>query len=297
MTELAFARTETLPFLVLLDRAMVWTRRHLWSIALPLALPLAALNAALGATQAGFLQQALDPAAADSTAVAGLSCAMVALTMVVVAGSYLVYGAACAAAVDAVAGRTVLPWQSLRFVLRPAVFGTLVLAGLVVVASYLCCILPVFLVVPLLSLTVPAIVEEERRGFAALGRSSELIRHNPQRRLLANPLTKAFVLLLVTFLISTLVTLITSAPFQIAQQWIMLRDMGLADAASTPPTWALWLQVPGAVVGSFVSTGVGLYAGFGMALLFFDLRKRKEGLDLEEAIAALDREREGRWTS
>lgn len=292
MSDLALG-TDTLPFRVLLDQAMVWTRRHLRSIVLPLAVPLALLHAGLGAVQAGFLQVTLDPESAASAAAGGLGCGMVALTLLVVLASYLVYSAACAAAVDAVAGRAVAPWTSLRFVLTPAVFGTLVLAGLVLGASYLCCVVPVFVVAPLLSLTVPAMVEEDRRGVSALGRSSELIRYNPQRRFLANPLTKAFVLLLVTFLISMLVTLITSAPFQIAQQWLMLRDMGLADEASMPPTWALWLQVPGAALGSFVSTGVGLYAGFGVALLFFDLRKRKEGLDLEAAIAELDRERAG----
>ena len=294
MTEAAL-HTDTLPFRVLLDRAMVWTRRYLRSIALPLAVPLAVLNGLLGAVQAGVLQQTLDPESAGSAAATGLTCGMVVLTFAVAAVSYLIYSAVGAAAVDAVAGREVRPWRSLGFVVEPAVFGTLVLAGLLLGVSYLCCIVPILFVGPLLSLTVPAMVEEDRRGFAALGRSAELIRYNPQRRFLANPLTKAFVLLLVSFLISLLVALITTLPFQVAQQWMLFRDMGLADEASPPAAWMLWLQVPGAVVSSFVSIGVGLYAGFGLALLFFDLRKRKEGLDLEAAIAELDREREGPW--
>ena len=283
---------ETLTFPVLMDRAMVWTRGHLRTVVLPLAAPLALVSAVTAAIQVPWLQRLYDPEAMAAGAVFNDSCAIVLLGFGSGLVSWLVYCAAGAAAVDAVAGRPVAAWSRLWFVLRPGPLATVVLAGVLVGISYLCCIVPVLYVGPLLSLTLPALVEENRRGLEALGRSATLIRYNPQRRFLANPLTKAFVLFLVTGLISMLVGFIASAPFQIAQQWSVLRDLGAAEA-SGPPEWTLWLQVPGAAVNAFVSTGVALYAGFGFTLLFFDVRRRKEGLDLEEAAAELERERSG----
>ncbi len=50
----------------------------------------------------------------------------------------------------------------------------------------------------------------------------------------------------------------------------------------------LWLQVPGAVLGSLAEVAVTLYLSFGLTLLYFDLRRRKEGDDLEAAVAALE---------
>ncbi|MFP3939930.1 MAG: hypothetical protein ACLF0P_06465 [Thermoanaerobaculia bacterium] len=286
------AGTDTLTFPVLMDRAMVWTRGHLRSVVLPLAAPLAVFDAAVAAVQVPWLQQLYDPSALAAESGFDSSCAIVLVGFGSAAVSWLVYCAVGAAATDAVAGRPVAAWDRLRFVLRPGPLGTLLLSGVLVGISYLCCVVPVLYVAPLLSLTVPALVEEDRRGLDAVGRSANLIRYNPQRRFLANPLTKAFVLFLVTALISVLVSLVTTAPFQIAQQWSVLRDLGAAEAAA-PPEWTLWLQVPGAAVNAFVSTAVVLYATFGFALLFFDVRRRKEGLDLEAAVAELERERSG----
>lgn len=283
---------DTLTFPVLMDRAMVWTRGHLRSVVLPLAAPLAVFDAVVAAVQVPWLQELYGPSSPAAGAGFDGSCAIVLMAFGSALVAWLVYCTVGAAATDAVAGRRVAAWDRLRFVLRPGPLGTLVLTGVLAGISYLCCVVPVFYVAPLLSLTVPAMVEEHRRGLDALGRSANLIRYNPQRRFLANPLTKAFVLFLVTALLSVLVSFVTTAPFQIVQQWSVLRDLGAAEAAA-PPQWVLWLQVPGAAVNAFVSTAVVLYASFGFALLFFDVRRRKEGLDLEAAAVELERERDG----
>ena len=52
------------------------------------------------------------------------------------------------------------------------------------------------------------------------------------------------------------------------------------------PTW-LWLQVPGQFLNALATTAVQLYVCFGIALLFFDARGRKEGSDLRSEIDSM----------
>lgn len=280
---------QLLPFGLLLDQAMVWTRRYLKSVVLPLGAPLAGMNAFMTAIQAGTMQGLIEPTGTPAT-LAASGCLLPLVVLLTLAVTFLVYAAITVAAVDAVAGRTASAGRSFGFVFRLPVLGTLVLSGIFTLASYLCCLLPVLYVGPLLSLTVPAMVEEDLRGMAAIGRSARLIHYNPRGRFLANPLTKAFVLFAVTFLLSILLSLATSMPVQIAQQWMILRSAG-SGAGTLPPSWIFWVQVPASIVSSFISAAVALYASFGLTLLYFDTRRRKEGLDLEAAISALDRER------
>ena len=49
----------------------------------------------------------------------------------------------------------------------------------------------------------------------------------------------------------------------------------------------LWLQVPTQILAVLGQTAVEVYVVFGLALLFFDVKHRKEGQDLEAAIGAL----------
>jgi len=278
-----------LPFGLLLDRAMAWTRRHLVSVVLPLGIPVAVLNALMAAVQAGMMSSVLDPGGTPEAATAAMGCVLPLMLLVVLAGSAVFYSAITVSAVDAVAGREVSAKGSLRLVLELPVLGTLFLLGLFTGVSYLCCLLPVLYVGPLLALTIPAMVEENLRGMDAIQRSARLTRYNPRGRFLANPLTKAFVLFAVSFLLSLLLSIATSMPFQIAQQWMMFREVG--GGAAAPPSWIFWLQVPASALSSLVSSAVWLYASFGLALLFHDTRRRKEGLDLEAAISRLERER------
>jgi hypothetical protein len=283
-----------LPFGLLLDHAMGWTRRHLRSVVLPLGVPLAVLNALTATVQAGMMASLLDPGGTPEAATAAMGCLVPVLLLATLAATGLVYSAITVAAVDAVAGREASAKRSFLFVVDPGALGTLLLLGLFTGVSYLCCLLPVLYVGPMLALTIPAMVEEDLRGMDAITRSARLTRYNPRGRFLANPLTKAFVLFAVAFLLSLLLSIATSMPFQIAQQWMIFRQAGAgAGAAAAPPPWIFWLQVPASALSALVSSAVWLYASFGLALLFRDTRRRKEGLDLEAAIASLDRERGG----
>jgi hypothetical protein len=80
------------------------------------------------------------------------------------------------------------------------------------------------------------------------------------------------------------VTIVVALPFQLP----MLVDIFRSAAAGEDPTervgsW-LWLQVPGQLLGALASTAVYLYMSFGVSLLFYDTRGRKEGTDLASAI-------------
>ena len=48
-----------------------------------------------------------------------------------------------------------------------------------------------------------------------------------------------------------------------------------------------WVQVPTGALAAMAQAAVQLYVSFGLVLLFFDTRRRKEGSDLESAIEGL----------
>jgi hypothetical protein len=58
------------------------------------------------------------------------------------------------------------------------------------------------------------------------------------------------------------------------------------DVAEKMGSW-LWLQVPAQFLNALASSAVYLYICFGMSLLFFDTRGRKEGSDLQSDIEAM----------
>ena len=284
--------TRTLPFGRLLDQAVDWSRRYLKTLVLPYGTVIAVLTALLATAQAASMQVLYGGDSGLATSLVG--CVVPVLAFAVLGVQYLVVAALGVAATDAVAGREVSVWGSLRFLLTLPRIATLILAGVLAFVAYVCCIVPILYVGPLLSFVVPAMAEENVVGGEAISRSVALARHNPGRRFVSNPLVKALALLIVAVLISVLLSLATSAPFQIAQQWMTFRDAGLVEGGGMPPLWIFWVQVPASVISAFISTAAWLYGAFGFALLYFDTRKRKEGMDLEAAMTELDRERRPR---
>jgi hypothetical protein len=200
----------------------------------------------------------------------------------------LLYSAMIVAAVDAVAGRTVDVGRALRFVVRPAVLGTQLLVFLcVIAAAALCCVVPAFYVWPLLAMTLPAMADEGVTGTAALRRSAELTRHNPRRRLLASPIVKILAVVVVTSAMSVLVSMVLQLPVAVVQGVALMRR---AASGEDVPAWISsfsWLQVPLRCLASLAVSAVAVYSSFAMALLFFDLRARREGGDLWRAIAGM----------
>jgi hypothetical protein len=274
------------PFAVLLDEAVRWTRRYLRLIYPPIAIPAAVLAGVVAAAQIAWQPSERMAVADPWQSLARLYAMMAALVpyAIVIA---LLYAAMTVAAVDAVAGRPVDVRRALRFVVRPRVLGTQVLVALCDGAALLPCGLAAPYVWPLLSMTLPAMADEGVTGSAALGRSAALTRHNPRRRFLTSPLVKVLALMVVVPVISLLATSVLQLPLMVVQVLVILRR---AASGEDLPRWFssfLWLQVPLRCLASLIMSAVYLYSSFATALLFFDLRARRDGGDLRLAVAGM----------
>jgi hypothetical protein len=51
----------------------------------------------------------------------------------------------------------------------------------------------------------------------------------------------------------------------------------------------VWVQAPTAVMGALVQAAVSLYLAYGVAMLYFDTRRRMSGEDLEAELELLSR--------
>lgn len=278
-------RPTPMPFLMLLDEAMRRTRAHLRAIFPAVALPIAILTTLLQVGQIISLRGILN-AGNRPTALSLLWTPWFLLVALILAAvSALAYTAGQVAALDALSGRPVDMGRAWRFAAQPAVWGTLFLSALFLFLSFLACVVPLLYVAPLLSFAVPAMVEEGVFGMAALSRSAELTRYNPSRQLTDSPIVKILVLMLVSTLISYLAGLLVTLPFQLPMFIDVFRHAlsGDQDVQSAMSRW-LWLQVPAAFLSSLVRVAVYLYTAFGIGMLFFDVRGRKEGSDLRSQI-------------
>jgi hypothetical protein len=153
----------------------------------------------------------------------------------------------------------------------------------------MCCILPGVYVTLILCLTLPVIVDEGLGGTRALGRSRALMEYNPQRDFGSDPRLKAFLILLAGVLLGYVLSFVVQLPTIVIQQVVVMR--GIASGQRTDPASLaaslIWLHVPTTMISVLIQIAVRLYVSFGIALLFIDVRRRKEGLDLEGAIASL----------
>jgi hypothetical protein len=282
----AAAPPAPMPFLALLDEAMRWTRRQWRAILPPIAVPVAVVSAGIAALQAVW-QSPAGLVGVDPWQVLARGCWFVLMSLPLAVLIGLFYAAMAVAAVDAVDGRGVDVRRALRFVVRPGVLGAQLLVVLAMVAAALCCVFPLLYVGPLLSMTLPAMAAEGVTGPAALRRSAELTRHNPQGGWRSNPIVKILVLYVVVLAISYLVGLVVAGPLLIVQMVWLFRKAASGQDVHQAMAVFLWLQVPVRFLSSLASTAVYLYSCFAGALLFFDLRARREGDDLRRAIAAM----------
>jgi hypothetical protein len=219
----------------------------------------------------------------DMARVMPLMVALVVGAVVVLVVYLLANGALYVGAMDAAAGRSVSMGRAWRMVARPPIWGTMILSGVAFVAGLMCCILPGLYVGLLFSLVMAVMVEEGLTGTAALRRSAELITYNPRKDVASDPRGKAFLIVFVGMLMSYTLAFVLQLPFAIAQQVYMMRSAaggGQVDPAAMMMAMT-WFQVPANVLGALAQTAVQLYISVGLALLYLDIRGRKEGLDLE----------------
>ena len=117
------------------------------------------------------------------------------------------------------------------------------------------------------SVSVPAAVLEENTASESIARSIELTRGS---------LLRVVVLFAFTLIVTYAALMIFQVPFVIAA-WF----------AGPKTTTALWLNMLGVLTGSIASALTGPLAVVAMAVLYYDVRIRKEGLDLELLVAGL----------
>lgn len=279
MTELS---PGPLPFRVLLDEPLRQARRHFRAIYPAVAIPVTILATAVATAQAVWFSRLKEDLGSLQTPF--LNPAYLGLILVYSALLMVAYNTMQMAAIDAVAGRPVDLRRAWRFTVQGRVLGTLTLWYLLTLASLFCCCVPALVVVPLLSFIPPAMADEGRFGFQALSRSAQLTWYFPRDRWWESPLIKVLLLLLVGVLLVYLVGLLVSLPFQLPMYIGMFRKAASGeDIVQGLSSW-VWLQVPAQFLSSLVSTAVYLYVCFGIALLFYDTRGRREGSDLRAEI-------------
>lgn len=284
MTESVVA-TEPMPFRVLLDEAMKLMRRHFRAIYPAVAIPVAVIAALSQAVQLRWMRGVATAGSARPDIASGCLSILVAilLTLVVQGLSYSVLTAAC---VDGATGRPIDMGAKWSFVFRPDTLGTLILMFLAIAAGFICLFLPGIYIGLLLSFVVPVMAVEGLRGGSALGRSWRLMRYNPHRRFFDNPGTKIFILYLVGALMAYAVSFVIELPFTAMQGYRMARTVASGQAANASALYGrmFWWQIPSAVLSSLVSTAIGVFTSFGLVLLYQDVVRRKEGLELAAAI-------------
>jgi hypothetical protein len=276
-------------FTEILDETLRWSRRHLKSILLPAAAPMAVLAGVLPLVQASWLRGLADTARPDPSMMLRTFAPFVAFVLVFMCVQFFTYVAMIAAACRAVSGGEASMGEAWRFALRPRVFGTLLLSGLAVFAGMMCCFLPGIYVALLFMMTLPVMFFESRFGTDALGRSRELATHNPSQRFAADPRVKIFVMGFVGYLVGYAISFVVQLPSMVIQQILTMRMMGSGEAADPLHVMAkmAWIQAPTQMLGAVVQMMMQLYISFGTALLYFDLKLRREGGDLEAAAAEM----------
>lgn len=284
---------EPLSAQALLDEAMRQTRRHFKAIYPAVAVPLA-IGAGMVPLAQGLWFQSFrfTDRGPEPGNLPLMFAGMIVFMMVVFAflAIYVLgYAALLAGAVDAAAGRTVSMSRAWISMVKPQALGTLLMSWLATLAGMVCCFFPGVYVALIFSLVVAVMVEEGRYLVDGLGRSVELTSYNPRRSFGDDPRVRAFLILFVGMLIGYAVSMVVQLPLAILQQVMLFRGMAGGEKADPMAVMAslTWLQVPTNALATLAQVAVHLYVSFGLALLYFDVRRRKEGRDLEQAAEAL----------
>jgi hypothetical protein len=282
-----------IPFRQMLDEAVRQARRHFRRIYPAVAIPMALAAGLLPLAQGFFMRDVMPTTGTRrppdvSSVVIGASAFGIAF-FVFFAVTSVAYGAMFTAVTDALGGREISMRRAWTAVLRPRMLGTMLLFALAVGVGTLFCLLPGLYLGLLFAFTVPVMIEESRFGTAALRRSAELARYNPQRQFDADPRLHVFVTWMVGAMLGYAVTFVIQLPFMVVQQVMVFRDVAGGQRPDPAQMMArmTWLQIPTQMLGMLAQSAVHLYICFGLALIFFDVRQRKEGLDLEAAVADL----------
>lgn len=279
---------ELIPFRVLLDRVVVPARQYLPKTLLGTAVPMAVTSVILSLAQARWSQVVLAPDPENIGALFAGCFVFLGIALCTLFIFVMTFGALTVASMDAVAGREVRMGRAWAFVLRPSVCLTLLLTSFLNFLSVMMFFLPALYVVPLLSFTVPVMVEEKRVGLDAIRRGIELVRFNPTGRLTHSPWLQTLVVLIVGTLLSYVVSMMVQMPFLIVQQMLIFRQtLANPEVALEMMGSLIWLQLPASVLGALATSITWLYTTFGICMLHRELGRRRQARDLVEAVDQL----------
>jgi hypothetical protein len=160
--------------------------------------------------------------------------------------------------------------------------------GLCVFAGLLLCCAPAVPIAVLLVLAVPLVMLERRGPFSAIGRSYQLVVDRGPRDLgLESNWVRVFIVGLVTVVVVYVLYSLAGLPVSIGGFSAAMRG---AEPIPTPfgpqfvpLSWLLPLQLLGAVLQGMVQP----LAIIPWTVVYFDIRTRHEGLDLERSVAAI----------
>ncbi len=191
------------------------------------------------------------------TAVAGFG---VVFLLAFVAGT-IATGACFKAVADAYLGEQPAWRSSLRFALARvhSILWVTILGGILVVLGLLLCVLPGIWLWIAFAVAVPVLLTEGVKGRRALGRS---------RRLVKGRWWQTFALVLIGYLLASIATAVLAG---------LVEATALTDVGETTVAY-FTLSTVANVVASVLTTP--FIAAF-VTVLYFDLRVRKEGFDLE----------------
>jgi len=169
---------------------------------------------------------------------------------------------ACFKAVaDAYLGRVPTPGDSLRFAARrlPAALWMTIIMVIILIPAFFALVVPGIWLAVAFSMGLPALLTEDERGFGALSRSYQLVKGHWWR---------VFVTLLVAYILVTVVQAIVTAV-------LVALATSVFDSSSFG---AHALATVARIVGLAITTPV---LSAVTAVLYFDLRVRKEAFSLE----------------
>ncbi len=165
----------------------------------------------------------------------------------------------------------------------PALIGTAILVGLIIVVGFLLCIIPGIYFYFSFILSAIVVVLERKGPRAAMSRSRELMRVKTERGFftLRSNSAKALVILLIIFALATVVNTVSAIP--------QLLVAALYDAAG--PDAGRFMYVMGLISGAIntvLESAVAPVYTLPIVLLYYDIRIRFEGYDLEMLSQSLE---------
>jgi hypothetical protein len=268
----------------LLDEAVRLGRANFRTIFPPIAIPLATLATLMSAGQMVFTTMKDERLAIPAV----IGFVLVALVWLVVFA--FAYAALLRVCVDVAAGRRPVMAEAWKTLLDWKLVGTWVVAGLGLVAGWICCCLPGVILALLWAVCTQVVLEERLGPIEALTRSSHLMRHNPSRNIGDHPMLYVFLISVAAAIISQAASMLVSLPMLIAMGIAAIHGIvsgAKAEQMETLMQGAMWLQVPTQFFASLVQTAVQMFSLTAISILYFELRRRMEGDDLERAVAGV----------